>query len=96
MTPETKARQRVGSMLAESGWTVQTKDQLNLSASLGVALCELAVATNERDYTLSVDGKATGTAGAKSEGNSFTGPEEQSSEPPAWASPPSREHLPED
>jgi type I restriction enzyme R subunit len=95
MTPEEKARQRIDAMLAASGWTVQTKDQINLSASLGVAVCELAVATGEPDYTLFVDNKAIGTVEAKPEGHSLTGVEEQStkyvtgapSNLPAWRKP---------
>ncbi len=95
MTPEDKARQRIDAMLTASGWTVQTKDQINLSTSLGVALCELAVATGEPDYTLFVDAKAIGTVEAKPEGHSLTGVEEQSakyvtgapSSLPAWRTP---------
>ncbi len=55
MTPEEKARQRIDAMLNASGWTVQTKDQINLSAARGVAISELGVATSEPDYTLFVD-----------------------------------------
>jgi type I restriction enzyme R subunit len=44
---------------------VQTKDKINLSASRGVAVCELSFATGEPDYTLFVDGKALGTVEAK-------------------------------
>ena len=95
MTPEEKARQRIDSMLVASGWTVQTKEQLNLAASRGVALGELAVATGEPDYTLFVDGKAIGTVEAKPEGHSLTGVEEQSTKYvtgvpaslPAWRRP---------
>ena len=49
MTPEEKARQRIDAMLTASGWAVQTKDTLNLSASRGVAVCELSFATGEPD-----------------------------------------------
>ena len=33
MDPEAKAREKIDAMLAAAGWTVQTKDQLNLSAA---------------------------------------------------------------
>ena len=82
-------------MLTASGWTVQTKDRINLSASRGVAVCELSFATGEPDYTLFVDTKALGTVEAKPEGHSLVGVEEQSTKYvtgipsglPAWKSP---------
>src|ERR1043165_10002460 len=52
MTPEEKARQEIDAMLKASGWGVQTKDKLNLSASRGVAVCALSFKTGEPDYTL--------------------------------------------
>jgi type I restriction enzyme R subunit len=41
MNPEEKARQRIDAMLTASGWEVQSKDAVNLSAARGVAVCEL-------------------------------------------------------
>ena len=61
MTPEEKARQQIDAMLKASGWEVQSKDAVNLSASHGVAIRELSFKTGEPDYTLFVDGKAIGT-----------------------------------
>src|SRR3954466_12412879 len=78
MTPEEKARQKIDAMLTASGWAVQEKGQINLSASRGVAICELSFKTGEPDYTLFVDGKAIGTVEAKAEGATLTGVEEQS------------------
>src|ERR1700684_2622479 len=78
MTPEEKARQKIDAMLAASGWIVQTKEKINLSAARGVAICELTFKTGEPDYTLFVDGKAIGTVEAKPEGDTLTGVEEQS------------------
>jgi type I restriction enzyme R subunit len=78
MTPEEKARQKIDAMLAASGWTVQTKEKINLSAARGVAIGELSFRTGEPDYTLFVDGKAIGTIEAKPEGATLTGVEEQS------------------
>src|SRR3989442_5198223 len=78
MTPEEEARQRIDAMLVASGWIVQTKDKINLSAARGVAICELSFATGEPDYTLFVDAKAIGTIEAKPEGHSLVGVEEQS------------------
>ncbi len=45
MNPEEKARQQIDAMLVGSGWAVQTKDKIHLSAARGVAICELAFAT---------------------------------------------------
>jgi type I restriction enzyme R subunit len=79
MTPEEKARAKIDAMLATSGWSVQTKDRINLSANRGVAICELSFSTGEPDYTLFVDGKALGTVEAKPPGVTLTSVEEQSS-----------------
>lgn len=61
MTPEEKARQEIDAQLAAPGWTVQTKDKINLTASRGVAICELSFATGEPDYKFFVDANALGT-----------------------------------
>lgn len=95
VNPEEKARQQIDAMLVASGWAVQTKDTINLSAQQGVAICELSFATGEPDYTLFVDGKAIGTVEAKPEGVTLTSVEEQSAKYvagvpfglPAWKSP---------
>ena len=95
MTPEEKARQQIDAMLTASRWTVQPKDRVNLSASQGVAVCELSFTTGEPDYTLFADGKAIGTLEAKPEGEPLAGVEEQSSKYvagvppglPSWKSP---------
>jgi type I restriction enzyme R subunit len=38
--PEEKARQRIDALLEAAGWSVQDRSQLNLGASLGVAVRE--------------------------------------------------------
>jgi len=78
MTPEEKARQEIDAKLIAAGWVIQSKDSINLSASRGVAICELSFATGEPDYTLFVDGKAIVTVEAKPEGETLSGVEEQS------------------
>jgi type I restriction enzyme R subunit len=95
MTPEQKAREIIDAQLSACGWTVQTRETLNLSASLGVAVCELSFTTGEPDYSLFVQGKAIGTIEAKPEGEALTGVEVQSAKyvaglpggVPAWKSP---------
>jgi type I restriction enzyme R subunit len=95
MNPEEKAREQIDVQLAASGWAVQTKEKINLSASRGGAVCELSFATGEPDYTLFVDAKALGTVEAKPVGVTLTSVEEQSAKYvagvpkglPAWKSP---------
>jgi sulfite reductase beta subunit-like hemoprotein len=48
MTPEEEARHQIDAMLKASGWDVQSKDAVNLSATRGVAVCELSFANGER------------------------------------------------
>jgi hypothetical protein len=48
MTPEQQSRQQFDAMLVASGWSVQIKDKINLSASRGVAICELSFAAGEQ------------------------------------------------
>jgi type I restriction enzyme R subunit len=95
MTPEEKARQKIDEVLNQCGWTVQDKAGLNLSASRGVAVREVATQKGEADYLLFVDGKAIGTVEAKPEGWTLRGVEEQSGKysagmlggMPAWKTP---------
>ncbi len=95
LTPEQRAREQIDAMLKASGWAVQAKDGINLSAARGVAICELSFKTGEPDYTLFVDGKALGTTEAKPAGDTLTGVEEQSTKYvsgvpfglPTWKSP---------
>ena len=53
MTPEQTAREQIDTQLGRCGWTVQTKDHLNLSASRDVAVSELSFATGEPNEVLS-------------------------------------------
>lgn len=78
MTAEEQARQKIDALLAASGWAVQSRSNINLSAARGVAIAELAFDSGEPDYTLFACGKALGTVEAKPEGHSLIGVEEQS------------------
>ena len=40
LTPEQQAREQIAKMLDASGWRVQTRQQMNRTAVLGVGLCE--------------------------------------------------------
>ena len=40
ITPEVKARQRIDKDLIQAGWIIQNRNQINLSAGLGIAVRE--------------------------------------------------------
>jgi len=69
-TPEERARQIIDKKLTESGWVVQSRDEVNLSAGLGVIVCEYPLAGGQgyADYMIFVDGKPVGALEAKPEG----------------------------
>ena len=73
MKPEEKARQKIDQLLEAAGWAVQEREQLNLSASLGVAVCDLSLKTGPADYVLFVDGKPVGVIEAKPFGTTLSG-----------------------
>ncbi len=78
MTPEEKARQQIDKMLDAAGWKIQDLRDLNLGASLGVAVREFPLKTGEADYLLFVDRKAVGVIEAKPEGDTLSGVHDQS------------------
>jgi len=77
--PEQEARRRIDADLVVAGWIVQDRDEVNLSASRGVAVREFALAQGHgfADYLLFVDGKAVGVLEAKPEGHTLSGVEVQ-------------------
>jgi type I restriction enzyme, R subunit len=78
MTPEEKARQQIDLLLQQSGWIVQDRSKINLSAAPGVAIREALLKTGEADNLLFAGGKALATVEAKPEGYTLTGVEKQS------------------
>ncbi|MDC6353276.1 MULTISPECIES: type I restriction-modification enzyme R subunit C-terminal domain-containing protein [unclassified Robiginitalea] len=80
--PEQIARDNIDKMLAEAGWAVQSKKEVDLSASKGVAVREYQTDVGLADYVLFVDRKPVGIIEAKreEEGQHLTMVEEQSSE----------------
>ncbi len=78
--PEQLARDRIDEMLREAGWVVQSKNQVDLSASIGIALRETNTASGSADYMLFVNRKPVGVIEAKreDEGHRLTMVEEQS------------------
>jgi len=77
MTLEEKARAEIDQLLKEAGWVVQDYGQLNLGASLGVAVQELPLISGFADYLLFIDYEAAGAIEAKAEGTTLSGVEEQ-------------------
>ncbi|MCL4459779.1 MAG: DEAD/DEAH box helicase family protein [Chloroflexi bacterium] len=78
MKPEEKARQRIDQLLMAAGWVVQDLHELNLGASLGVAVREFPLESGSADYLLFVNRRAVGVVEAKSEGTTLSGVAEQS------------------
>lgn len=55
MTPEAKARVEIDEKLVQAGWVIQDFKELNLGASLGVAVREYLTDTGSADYVLFVN-----------------------------------------
>jgi len=79
-TPEQIARDKIDKQLIACGWVVQSKERINLSASIGVAVTEYQTGVGPADYILFVEGKPVGVIEAKKEEEAFrlTSHEEQS------------------
>jgi type I restriction enzyme, R subunit len=78
LTPEDRARRAIDAQLEAAGWVVQSRDEVNVAAGLGVAIRDRR-GMPDPDYLLFVDGKACGTYEAKRDGHTLTGVEGQSS-----------------
>ena len=77
MKPEEKARQKIDQLLTDAGWTIQDYKDLNLGASLGVAIREFSLKSGFADYLLFIDRKAAGVIEAKKVGTTLTSTEYQ-------------------
>ena len=77
--PEAKAREKIDALLAQAGWLVQDRDDMNLTAGDGIAVREFKLEKGHGyvDYLLFVDGNAVGVVEAKPAGYSFTSVEVQ-------------------
>src|ERR1700752_1650311 len=65
--PEQIARDHIDKLLLDSGWIIQDKNKINLSAGLGIAVREYQTDIGPADYVLFVDKKAVGIIEAKRE-----------------------------
>ncbi len=79
-TPEQKARAKIDAKLNQAGWQVQSKNEIDFSAGLGIAVREYQTDIGPADYVLFVDREAVGVVEAKSEewGHKITTVENQS------------------
>ena len=77
--PEQQARQKIDRALADAGWVVQDRGEMNLAAGLGVAVREFRMAPGHgfADYMLFVDGQAVGVLEAKPVGYTLSSVELQ-------------------
>ncbi|MDJ1643052.1 type I restriction endonuclease subunit R [Streptomyces pakalii] len=66
---EVQARVKIDAMLADAGWLVQDRDDLNPLAGRGIAVREFTLASGRADYVLYVDGRIVGVIEAKREGD---------------------------
>ena len=73
MKPEEKARQEIDFLLEQAGWKVQDYHELNLGASLGVAVREFPLKSGFADYLLFADRKPVGVVEAKPQGTTLSG-----------------------
>ena len=71
MDPEQKAREHIDQLLADAGWSVQNRDELDLGAALGVAVREFPLESGFADYLLFVDRKAAAAIEAKAVGTTL-------------------------
>ena len=79
MTPEAKARVEIDKKLLQTGWLIQDFKQLNIGASIGVAVREYPTDTGPADYVLFVDRQPLAVIEAKRDesGENITATEQQ-------------------
>ena len=72
--PEQIARDQIDKLLIASGWVIQSKNAINLSINIGVAVREYQTDIGPADYVLFVAGTAVGIIEAKreEEGHKFS------------------------
>jgi type I restriction enzyme, R subunit len=63
----------IDGQLAEAGWLVQSREQMNRSAGLGVAVREFPTTSGPVDYALFAGGTLCGVVEAKPEGTTLSG-----------------------
>jgi type I restriction enzyme, R subunit len=77
LKPEEEARKDIDKLLDLAGWKVQDYKDLNLGASVGVAVREFPLKEGFADYMLFVERHAVGVIEAKPKGTTLSGVSEQ-------------------
>jgi type I restriction enzyme R subunit len=77
MKPEEEARAKIDALLEKAGWLVQSFENLDFSAGLGVAVREFPLKSGFADYVLFVERHAVGVVEAKPVGTTLSGVSEQ-------------------
>jgi type I restriction enzyme, R subunit len=75
--PEDRARSLIDKRLGACGWLIQSKEDVNLGAGLGVAVREFQTASGPVDYGLFVGRRLCGVIEAKPDGTTLSGYSEQ-------------------
>ena len=70
-TPEKLARDNIDNLLKQSGWVIQSKNNINLNEGLGQAIREYQTDVGYADYILFVNKIAVGVIEAKKEGDGY-------------------------
>ena len=70
-TPEQLARDNIDNLLKQSGWVIQSKNNINLNDGLGQAIREYQTDVGYADYILFVNKIAVGVIEAKKEGDGY-------------------------
>jgi len=78
LKPEERARLKIDDLLQSAGWSIQDFKELNLGASLGVAIGEFPLKLKSADYLLIVDRQPVGVIEAKPAGTTLSGVADQS------------------
>ncbi len=65
ITPEGMARQEIDKNLIKAGWVIQDKNQINLSAGIGIAVREYLTESGPADYILFINKEPVGVIEAK-------------------------------
>jgi type I restriction enzyme R subunit len=75
--PEDRSRAEIDAKLKASGWVIQNRKEINLGASLGIAVREFHTTAGPVDYALFVDRVFCGVVEAKADGVTLSGFSEQ-------------------
>lgn len=76
-TPEELSRATIDDLLTQAGWDIQDRDEIDISAAVGVAVREFPLKNGFADYLLFVNRQIVGVIEAKKAGTPLSGTESQ-------------------